>query len=224
MQAQFSNNLHIFIGPTLNGYDTQIENPPGTAVWYPPVKRNDINYLSQKEAPSTIVIVDGYFHNYLAVGHKEIREAIKLGWKIWGLSSMGAIRAAEMVSLGMKGYGAVYKHFVTDPDFKDDEVTLLHSPEKPFIPISEPLIHIRYALDYLVMSKQITIKEQKKIVRLLSSMWYGDRTLYLLRELLKSETKFNEKADIDDFLSGFEKFRVKSIDFISFMRSKIWLN
>jgi hypothetical protein len=224
MQEQFSNNLHIFIGPTLNGFDTQIENPPDTAIWHPPVKRNDINYLSQRNKPSTIIIVDGYFHNYLAVGHKEIREAIKMGWEIWGLSSMGAIRAAEMISLGMKGYGSVYKHFLADPDFKDDEVTLLHGTEKPFIPISEPLIHIRYALKHLVMNKQISIKEQKKIVRVLSSIWYGDRTLYLLKELLKKETKFNKEVNIDNFLSGFEKFRVKSIDFINFMRNKIWLN
>ncbi|WP_425300876.1 TfuA-like protein, partial [Nocardia wallacei] len=33
----------------------------------------------------------------------EIREALEAGWSVWGLSSMGAIRAAEMRLLGMRG-------------------------------------------------------------------------------------------------------------------------
>jgi hypothetical protein len=220
MQLLYSNNLHIYIGPTLCGMEEQVKKSGNKFFWHPPIKRNDINHLVATQKPSSVLIADGYFHNSLAVGHREIREAIKAGWEIWGVSSMGAIRAAEMISSGMKGYGLVYKHFVEDPDFRDDEVTLLHGIIKPFIPVSEPLIHIRYSLNQLRSTNQITTREQNRIINILSSMWYGDRTLYLLKELLKTETKFTDEKVIEKFISGFDKFRIKSIDFINFINEK----
>lgn len=224
MQLMHSNNLHIFIGPTLYGIEDRTKKTGVKFVWHPPAKRNDIKQLMQSKKPSVAVIVDGYFHNNLAVGHAEIREAIKAGWTIWGISSMGAIRASEMIPLGMKGYGLAYKHFANDPDFRDDEVALLHGIKKPFTPVSEPLIHIRYSLDHLVKNKQISMKEKKKVIEKLSSIWYGDRTLYYLKELLKSETKFTKEAAINNFISDFDRFRIKSIDFLNFINKKIWLN
>jgi hypothetical protein len=220
MQPPYSNNLHIFIGPTLCGIENQLKKSGTKFFWHPPVKRNDIKQLMQIHKPSVILIVDGYFHNSLAVGHAEIREAIKASWEIWGVSSMGAIRASEMISSGMKGYGIVYNHYIEDPDFRDDEVTLLHGIKKPFHPVSEPLIHIRYSLNQLRSTNQITTREQNRIINILSSMWYGDRTLYLLKELLKSETKFTDEKAIEKFISGFDKFRIKSIDFINFINEK----
>jgi hypothetical protein len=224
MRPPYSNNIHIFIGPTLSGFERRLKDVANDIIWHPPVKRNDINFLCQTNQPATIVVVDGYFHTCLAVSHKEIREAIKAGWVVWGISSMGAIRASEMILLGMKGYGVVYNHFVNDKDFRDDEVALLHGFAKPFIPISEPLIHIRYFLNYIQEAKQITTKEKNKIIRVLSSIWYGDRTLYLLKELLIAKTGFSDEKSIDGLIADFQKFRVKSIDFIDFMTSKIWLS
>ncbi len=222
MQPEYSNNLHLFIGPTLSGFENKMPGLLDQARWHPPVKRNDIRNLLRTHPPSVIVLVDGYFHNCLAVGHKEIREAIRGGWVIWGISSMGAIRASEMIRLGMKGYGLVYNHFLEDPDFRDDEVSMLHGKEKPYTLISEPLIHIRYSLDHLLKTKQVTLQEKNKIVGILASNWYGDRTLFFLKELLKNETKFNDEVPLDNFLAGFDQFRVKSADFVNFMTRKIW--
>jgi hypothetical protein len=222
MQQPHSDSLHIFIGPTLYGVEDRINKPGEKFVWHPPVKRNDIKQLMQTKKPSVVVIVDGYFHNSLAVGHAEIGDAIKAGWVIWGTSSMGAIRAAEMINQGMKGYGLVYNHFAEDPDFRDDEVTLLHGKKKPFAPVSEPLIHIRYFLDHLQAANKITAGEKNKIIKALYSIWYGDRTLYYLKELLKSETGFNDEDCINKLFSAFDKFRIKSTDFINFISEKIW--
>jgi hypothetical protein len=224
MQLPHSNNLHIFIGPTLYGVVHRLKKPVNKFTWHPPVKRNDIKQLMQSVKPSVAIIVDGYFHNSLAVGHAEIREAIKAGWVIWGLSSMGAIRASEMISLGMKGYGLVYKRYVDDPDFRDDEVALLHGINKPFTPVSEPLIHIRYFLNHLRSAKLIRSKEENKILKKLSSMWYGDRTLFYLKELLKSETGFNNEKELNNYFSNFDKFRIKSIDFTKFIEMQPWEN
>lgn len=224
MQPKYLNKLNIFIGPTLHGIGEQVKKTDENFAWHPPVKRNDIKHLLETHAPSSVVIVDGYFHNSLAVGHAEIREAIKAGWVIWGVSSMGAIRASEMIPAGMKGYGLVFKHFANDPDFRDDEVALLHGIKDPYTPVSEPFIHIRYSLDYLLKNRQITIREKNKIIEILSSIWYGDRTLYYLQELLKSETSFTNEAAINNFISDFDRFRIKSTDFINFISKGIWLN
>jgi len=75
---------------------------------------------------------------------------------------MGAIRASEMIPAGMKGYGLVFNHFANDPDFRDDEIALLHEVKNPYTPVSKPLIHIRYFLDHLLNERQITIREKIK--------------------------------------------------------------
>ena len=72
---------------------------------------------------------------------------------MWGLSSMGAIRAREMAHLGMRGYGSVYAPFATEGDFQDDEVALLHEPNAPYRPVSEPLVHLREAVAHLASER-----------------------------------------------------------------------
>ena len=115
----------------------------------PPAKRGDIDLLlNEEDAAGTIILADGRFHSELAVGHSELRRAIRAGWEIWGVSSMGAIRACEMRSTGMKGFGVIYGFFMDDPDFADDEVALLHIPDPPYHAVSEPLVHTRMFLRY----------------------------------------------------------------------------
>ncbi len=98
----------------------------------PPVKRGDVTRVVQGPEPGVLAIVDGYFHlENLSVGHLEIRLALKRGWQVWGLSSMGAIRAAEMHHMGVHGWGLVFERYRDDPDFRDDEVALLTSPGRP---------------------------------------------------------------------------------------------
>jgi hypothetical protein len=222
MRRKSSNEIHIFIGPTLFQFEDRV-NDIENLIWHPPVKRNDINKLTFKKQPSTIVIADGLFHNCLSVGHREIREAIKKGWNIWGVSSIGAIRASEMYLLGMKGYGHVFENYMRNEYFRDDEVTVLHSISKPYTSISEPLIHIRLFLTQLEDDHLISSSERKSILKILSSNWYGDRTLYHLRELLVNISSCKNEAIINSYFFDFNRFRVKSIDFINFINNKIWL-
>ncbi len=70
----------------------------------PPVKRGDVEKLISEREPGAMAIVDGLFQQCLSVGHAEIRSAVAAGWQVWGLSSMGAIRAYEMRNMGVRGY------------------------------------------------------------------------------------------------------------------------
>ena len=71
-----------------------------------PIQRGDLGQ-AMKERPDIIAIIDGVFHQSSAVGHKEILNVIKNGVKVYGASSMGALRASELDTLGMVGVGYV---------------------------------------------------------------------------------------------------------------------
>ncbi|WP_162184907.1 TfuA-like protein [Allokutzneria albata] len=178
----------------------------------PPVRRGDVEALVSTEEPGTLIIVDGTFHNYPAVGHVELRTALEHGWRVWGLSSMGAIRAAEMEVLGMRGYGAVYQRFATDPSFSDDEVALVHASEPPYRPASEPMVHIRSFLNSLVLEGNLSEHHAQEVTASLKNRWYGDRTHQALAELLP----------LDEVLPRLADHRLKTIDLLDFTEEQPW--
>lgn len=208
----------LFAGPSLHGVNRKLLS--AGVVLRPPVKRGDIERLVKESSPSNLAIVDGVFHAHPAVGHGEILEAMRAGWCVWGLSSMGAIRACEMDKLGMIGFGEVYRQFASDPDMADDEVTLMHQAEAPFYALSEPLIHIRVFLKHWNTEKLITLEQEQKLILLLKNMWYGYRTLELLEiALLDLGIK---KTKIDHALNSFSTYRIKSLDLRDFLTSQPW--
>ena len=178
----------------------------------PPIRRGELESLVRASAsPRTAIIVDGVFHlGQLAVSHAEIRTAIERGWQVWGTSSMGAIRAAEMLSLGMRGFGAVFERFRDDPDFRDDEVTLLHEPEEPYREISEPLVHMRVAIAELVARGELAADASVKILDELGAMWFGARTLPVLRERLLASGV--AAATVTGMVDHFDRYRIKALD------------
>jgi len=176
--------------------------------------------LVSERPAGTVAIVDGTFHSYPAVGHAEILQAIRRGWHIWGLSSMGAIRAAEMASLGMRGYGSVYHRFATDPQFSDDEVTLIHGTDAPYLPLSEPLVHMRTFIGHLVANEALKKQHAELIVDFMKMRWYGFRTLDLLASQLSCYMQDHER--IAKEITGFQRFRIKSLDLENFLIDTPW--
>jgi hypothetical protein len=209
----------MFVGPTLNGSARLLE-ASGLKL-LPPVKRGDIDRLVSTRRPGVAVLVDGQFHQCLSVGHAEIRSAIAQGWQVWGLSSMGAIRACEMRHMGMRGYGEVYDWFCRDADFRDDEVALAHGGDSPYVALSEPLIHIRLWLDELVKIRLLKAAQGRRLLKELMSLWYGDRTLSLARSLVLSIVPKRER-ELDESLANFNRFRVKSHDLSRFLNEQPW--
>jgi len=197
--------LTLYVGPTAYG----LQLPGGIDV-RPPVRRGDLRDLVRTTGPGTVAIADGTFHAYPSVGHAEIREALDAGWTVWGLCSMGAIRAAEMRHLGMRGFGAVYERYAGCDDFDDDEVALVHQEEAPFRPLSEPLIHIR---EFLL---SLELPEHDRILKSLKQRWYAERTLEALRELLR------ETGQTDRSMAGFDAFRLKRSDLVRFLAERPW--
>lgn len=87
----------------------------------PPVRRDDIT-RDIDEKVNAIAIIDGRFHQYLSVSCGELMDALRAGIAVFGASSMGALRAAELCSHGMIGHGKIFEHVKEQDSFRDDLV------------------------------------------------------------------------------------------------------
>ena len=217
--SKLNSRVWLFAGPTLNGAAT-LAQETGIKL-LPPVKRGDVERLVSTRRPGVMAIVDGQFHQCLSVGHAEIRLAIAEGWQVWGLSSMGAIRACEMRHIGMHGFGEVYEWFCRDEDFRDDEVALTHGPTAPYVALSEPLVHIRVWLQELVKKRLLSAAHEKRLLKELMSMWFGERTLSRVRAMVLALVP-DRARELDESLAGFDRYRLKSRDLSDFLREQPW--
>lgn len=149
----------------------------------PPIERGQLRQLVAERAPTRIAIVDGLFYHRFAVDHRELAAAVAAGWDIVGMSSMGALRAAEMRRYGIKGFGAVFQLLVA-PGLDDDELMLLHEPSAPFRGGTLPLIEVRGAFGALVASGRCAPPVAAHVLGGLQQMWFGARTWGALAELV----------------------------------------
>jgi hypothetical protein len=212
---------YVFAGPSL-GAVAAANMKSHADTLRPPAKREDVARLIGSRPRGIIVLADGQFHQSMSVGHAELREAARRGWSVWGVSSIGAIRAYELRDAGMHGFGRVYQLFFRFHDFQDDEVALLHDSEPPYTPASEPLVHLRFALAMLVRHGTLKPCDALTILRLLKSMWYGDRTLALFQEMALEFAKRRARPAIVRVMRRFDRFRVKERDLAALLAARPW--
>jgi hypothetical protein len=206
--------LAVFIGPTAHGQQEYLRGLQTRGVTLlPPVKRGDLPSMGTSFA--RIVLVDGLFNSVPAVGHVEIREALEAGIKLYGCSSMGAIRAYEMRHYGIVGGGAVYEMFFQHEDFTDDELAQLHGAAPHFEPVSEPLVNLRVFAAQLVASGLISAAASRRILDPLQQLYFGQRTLRLFERALAKELP--PERTLESVMAGYPARRVKLTDFVSLM-------
>jgi hypothetical protein len=134
---------YVFLGPTLTERDAKAELD---AVCLPPVSEGDI-YRLWRRRPRVIGIVDGYLEYVPAVWHKEIMWIMERGVHVFGAAAMGALRAAELDTFGMRGVGWVYQAFRDGTLDRDDEVAVQHGAAGDgYRARSEAMVNIRRTL------------------------------------------------------------------------------
>lgn len=159
-----------------------------------PIKRGDLGQ-ALKENPDIIGIVDGVFHQNSSVGHKEILNVIKKGITVVGSSSMGALRASELDSLGMIGIGYVYKQYATGKVTSDDDVAVMLDSET-LESLSEPLINMDYVFTNAYGENIITKEEKDELVKIAKSTFYPKRNYsQTLNDSNLSDDKKNQLID-----------------------------
>jgi hypothetical protein len=189
----------IYLGPSLPVDEAKkiLSSDTKREVTYaPPIKRGDIPKATSV-GYNILGIVDGIFFRESAVSPREIMEVLKSNLKIYGSSSMGALRASELDRYGMIGIGQIYKWYKDGTLNSDDEVALSFDSEE-FIPISEPLINIRETIKKALQENIITKKESEIIFESAKSLYFPDRRWNKIIEI--SENKIGKD------LSKFSKF------------------
>lgn len=166
-------------------------------VYKPPIKRGDIDEVL-KENPDIIGIIDGVFHQSPAVAHKEILKAIDNGVKVIGSSSMGALRASELDSLGMIGIGYVYEQYRDGKITSDDDVAV--SLDKDTLEaISVPLVNMEYVFRNAEKENIITEGEKEELLKIAKEIYYPKRLYSTV--LNKSSLDNNKKDVLIDFIA-----------------------
>jgi hypothetical protein len=211
----------VFAGPS--AYGMPVSTRRDAELWLPPVRRGDIDKLiDAADSVGVIVVCDGVFASEPAVSHAELCRALDGGWQVWGVSSLGAIRAHELRFEGMHGYGYVYAQFERFADFTDDEMCLLHAPEAPYFPVSEALVNVRFALERRKGELGILDASQTRLLQALSELWFGDRTEARIRTLMVEHADI-DPVSADSLLTWLATHRVKTIDLTDLMIEQRWL-
>lgn len=191
-------SIAVFIGPSLPMLEAEklID-----ADFYPPAKMGDVVRVLNSQ-PSAICIIDGYFEHTPAVWHKEILYALSQGVPVYGSSSMGALRAAELDVYGMQGVGKIYQHYTSGKIEDDDEVTVLHaSAEDDYFNQSDAMVNIRFGMQQAVALGILTEEQSTPLVAAQKARFYHHRSWSsLLDDAQESDLKANQIDELASFI------------------------
>jgi hypothetical protein len=164
----------VFLGPSLT---VDQAHQRLDADYLPPCRMGDIYRACTTRAPRAIGIVDGYFEATPAVWHKEILFAMAQGIPVFGGGSMGALRAAELHSFGMRGVGEIFASFASGMLEDDDEVAVSHaSAADGYRLASDPMVNLRYGLDLATQAHVIDPPERDDMLTWLKALHYPLRS------------------------------------------------
>src|SRR3546814_18249984 len=103
---------------------------------------------------------------------------------MFGASSIGALRAAEMGGFGLTGVGAIYRAYSRGTLVGDDEVALVHtSSEWDWRPLSLPLVAVRATTCRMRAREAIGAGEARAFLDAAPDINYVDRTWTLIVEV-----------------------------------------
>jgi hypothetical protein len=173
--------IHVFIGPSLRLDEARTLLP--AARFHPPVAMGQVSRLV-KQKPSVIAIVDGLFEQVPSVWHKEILYALEQGVRVFGASSMGALRAAELHAFGMEGVGRIFDAYRTGELEDDDEIAVAHGPaESGYRNLSVAMITIREGLQRAEHQGIIAPSVHRLLVDIAKAQFYPERSWAALEDL-----------------------------------------
>jgi hypothetical protein len=166
----------LFAGPSLP--PAEVPSLPGLSDLrvLPPAAQGDV-YRVARERPWGIGIVDGFFEHVPSIWHKEILWAMSEGIHVFGASSMGALRAAELADFGMVGVGRIFELYRAGALTADDEVALTHLPaEHGYRRVSEALVDMRATAGAAALAGVCEPALAERLIELARARFYPERT------------------------------------------------
>jgi len=189
----------VFLGPTLKAAAAEALCP---ARFLPPAAQGDV-YRAARSRPRAIGIIDGYFEGLPSIWHKEILWAMEQGVHVLGAASMGALRAAELHTYGMRGIGRIFADFRDGVLEDDDEVAVVHGPaEVDYAPLCEPMINIRATLERAREDGVISAAAQRTISEVAKQLFYPLREWPRVLEQAATTVAAEELGGLRRWLNG----------------------
>jgi hypothetical protein len=163
----------VFAGPSVHG--VAAGELTGTDL-RPPAGCGDLA-RAVRDGARVVALVDGVFETAPAPWHKEILWALSKGVAVYGASSIGALRAAEMHRFGMRGVGRIFRLYRSGAIIDDDEVALAHGPrELAYVPLTEAMINVRATMRLARRQGIIAEATEAAIVAAAKRIFYKERT------------------------------------------------
>ncbi len=191
-------SVYVFLGPTLTEAEARSRLD---ATYLPPVACGDVLALMAQK-PVAIGIVDGYFDLKPAVFHKEILFALSEGVRVFGASSMGALRAAELHQFGMEGVGKIFEAYRSGALEDDDEVAVVHgTKDAGFVAYADAMVNLRDAIERARERGIIGTSTGQALVRLGKECFYAERSWPRLLQLGRERgLAADELARLSDYV------------------------
>jgi hypothetical protein len=134
----------VFLGPTLPVDEARRILPD--ADFLPPAAQGSV-LRALARRPRALGIIDGTFESEPSVWHKEILFALASGVRVFGSSSMGALRAAETCAFGTEGVGQIFAWYRDGVLNDDDDVAVAHgTATDAFRPLSVAQVNVQWGL------------------------------------------------------------------------------
>ena len=161
-----------------------------------PIARRDL-LGDIKKKYNVVIIIDGKFQQSYAVSPSEIMDAIRSGIRVYGSSSMGALRASEMENYGMIGCGKVFDHIKSQDFFRDDLLGQVFEGETNSA-ANSAYVDFYFNLETLVNKKQLKPDHFEKILKVFAQLHFAERTI---PKLLKNcENMFRTNPYLKDVI------------------------
>jgi TfuA protein len=189
--GELMSDIIVYLGPTLA---LSRARSCLSATYLPPIKRGDLAALPRNI--QFVGIIDGVFHQSLAVSPKEIIALLDCGVRVYGASSIGALRAAETNMYGMIGVGEIFEMYRDRVIDADDEVAVAFDPFTGRT-VSEPLVNIRAALRLAVAQGIISPQKAGEIISTMKGIYYPSRSYQLVGHMSPVLVPFLEAGRYD---------------------------
>lgn len=182
----------VFLGPSLAWNEAR---SIVRADFRPPARQGDV-FRALDDGASAIVLIDGVFEASPSVWHHELIAAKACGLRVFGASSMGALRAAELPDI-VEPLGTIAGNFVRGVWNDDAHVALLHGDrEAGFRGLTVPWVNVWATAEAAVRAKVISARQAREVCSAAETIFYQARSwpavLAGLRWPVKRRAAFGE--------------------------------
>jgi hypothetical protein len=129
-----------------------------------------------RDRPRAIALIDGVFESQPSVWHHELLAAQAAGVTVYGASSMGALRAAELPGV-VRPVGLIAKRFASGRWNDDAFVALLHGDASTgFRPLTLPHVNVLLTAEAAVRRRALTAARARQLAAASEAQFYQSRT------------------------------------------------